>query len=149
MAKYFVINTEAAIYKDGKWLVGIRSKKESEAPGLLSFVGGTVDESDTANVDTLEHALIREVKEEVGIMVKVLDFVNDTSFVSKRGNNVLNIVFLCTITSGEPKISDTNEFEELIWLTTEEILKYSNVPKWLCDSLKKANDLITAQLKYD
>ena len=144
MAKYFAINTEAAIYKDGKWLVGVRSKKESEAPGLLSFVGGTVDESDTANVDTLEHALIREVKEEVGVVVEALDFVNDTSFVSKRGNNVLNVVFLCTISSGEPKISDTNEFEELIWLTTEEILEYPNVPKWLCDSLKKANDLITA-----
>ncbi len=140
---------EAAIYKDGKWLVGVRSKKESEAPGLLSFVGGTVDESDTANVDTLEHALIREVKEEVGVEVEVLDFVNNTSFVSKRGNNVLNVVILCTISSGEPKISDTNEFEELIWLTTEEILEYPNVPKWLCNSLKKANDLITAQLKYD
>lgn len=144
MAKYFVINMEAAIYKDGKWLVGVRSKKESEAPGLLSFVGGTVDESDTANVDTLEHALIREVKEEVGVVVEVLDFVNDTSFVSKRGNNVLNVVLLCTISSGKPKISDTNEFEELIWLTTEEILEYPNVPKWLCNSLKKANDLITA-----
>jgi len=144
MAKYFVINTEAAIYKDGKWLVGVRSKKESEAPGLLSFVGGTVDESDTANVDTLEYALIREVKEEVGVVIEVLDFVNDTSFVSKKGNNVLNVVFLCTTVSGEPKISDTNEFEELIWLTTEEILNYPNVPKWLCDSLKKANDLITA-----
>lgn len=137
MAKYFVINTEAAIYKDGKWLVGVRSKKEGEAPGLLSFVGGTVDESDTATVDTLEHALIREVKEEVGVVVEVLDFVKDTLFVSKRGNNVLNVVFLCTISSGEPKISDTNEFEELIWLTTEEILEYPNVPKWLCDSLKK------------
>ncbi|MHB8710086.1 MAG: NUDIX domain-containing protein [Minisyncoccota bacterium] len=144
MAKYFVINTEAAIYRDGKWLVGIRSKKESEAPGLLSFVGGTVDESDTTNVDTLEHALMREVKEEVGVVVEVLDFVIDTSFVSKRGNNVLNFVFLCTTVSGEPKISGTNEFEELIWLTTEEILNYPNVPTWLCASLRKANDLITA-----
>jgi len=56
----------------------------------------------------------------------------------------LNVVFLCTTASGEPKISDTNELEELIWLTTEEILNYPNVPKWLCDSLKKANQLITA-----
>ncbi|TSC58967.1 MAG: MutT/Nudix family protein [Parcubacteria group bacterium Greene0416_79] len=143
MARNFAINTEAAIYKDGKWLVGVRSKEESEAPGLLSFIGGTVDESDTANVDTLEHALIREVKEEIGVVVKVLDFVNDTSFVSKRGNNVLNVVFLCTTISGEPKISGTNELEELIWLTTEEILNYPNVPKWLCDSLKKAKELVT------
>jgi len=149
MAKNFVINTEAAIYKDGKWLVGVRSKKESEAPGLLSFIGGTVDELDIVNIDTLEHALIREVKEEVGVVVKVLDFVSDTSFVSKRGNNVLNVVFLCTTVSGEPKISDTNELEELIWLTTEEILNYPNVPKWLCDSLKKANDLISLNMKYD
>lgn len=144
MSRNFVINTEAAIYKDGKWLVGVRLKEESHAPGLLSFVGGTVDELDTANVDTLEHALIREVKEEIGVVVKVLDFVNDTSFVSKRGNNVLNVVFLCTTVSGEPKISDTNELEELIWLTTEEILNYPNVPNWLCDSVKKANNLVTA-----
>lgn len=143
MAKHFVINTEAAIFKDGKWLVGVRSMSESEAPGLLSFVGGTVEESDAANVDTLESALIREVKEEVGVVVEILDFVNDTSFVSKKGNNVLNVVFLCAISSGEPKISDTNEFEKLIWLTTEEILEYPSVPKWLCDSLIKAKDLMT------
>ena len=142
MAKYFVINTEAAIYRDGKWLVGIRSKKESEAPGLLSFIGGTVDNSDTDNVDTLEQALIREVKEEIGIEVKVVDFVNDTSFVSKKGNNVLNVVFLCSVESGEPEISDTEEMEELLWLTTDEILNYPNASKWLLDSLKKADSLV-------
>ena len=142
MAKYFVINTEAAIYRDGKWLVGVRSKKESEAPELLSFIGGTVDDSDTANVNTLEHALIREVEEEIGIKVKVVDFVNDTSFVSKKGNNVLNVVFLCSVESGEPEISDTEEMEELLWLTTDEILNYPNASKWLLDSLKKADSLV-------
>lgn len=143
MTKYFVINTEAAIFQNGKWLVGVRSKKESEAPGLLSFVGGTVDESDTSSVDTLEHALIREVEEEIGIKVKVVDFVNDTSFVSKKGNNVLNVVFVCEVESGEPAISDTEEVEELLWLTTDEILNYPNVPKWLCDSVSKAHLLMT------
>lgn len=142
MAKKFVINTEAAIFKDGKWLVGIRSKQESEAPGLLSFVGGTVDDADTENTETLESALIREVDEEVGVRIRVLDFVNDTSFVSKKGNNVLNIVFLCSVESGEPKISSTEEFEELLWLTKEEVFDYPNVPKWLCDSLQKADFLV-------
>jgi 8-oxo-dGTP diphosphatase len=149
MAKYFVINTEAAIFRNGKWLVGVRSKKESEAPGLLSFVGGTVDDSDTANIDTLEHALIREVGEEVGIGVKVLNFVNNTSFVSKKGNNVLNVVFLCSIDSGEPTISDTEEFEDLLWLTTEEILNYPNVPQWLCKSLKTADFLVNKSGKSE
>jgi 8-oxo-dGTP pyrophosphatase MutT (NUDIX family) len=149
MAKYFVINTEAAIFRNGKWLVGVRSKKESEAPGLLSFVGGTVDDSDTANMDTLEHTLVREVYEEVRIKVKVLDFVNNTSFVSKKGNNVLNVVFLCSIDSGEPTISDTEEFEELLWLTKEEILGYTNVPQWLCKSLNMADLLVNKPSKSE
>jgi len=83
MSKKFVINTEAAIYKDGKWLVGVRAKNENEAPELLSFVGGTVEYCD-ASADTLESAIIREVDEEIGVRVRVLDFVNDTSFVSKK-----------------------------------------------------------------
>jgi 8-oxo-dGTP diphosphatase len=143
MTKYFVINVEAAIFRNGKWLVGVRSKLESESPGLLAFVGGTVDSADTVPVETLENALAREVEEEVGVKVRVLSFVNDTSFVSKKGNNVLDVVFLCTIESGEPKVSDTKEFETLLWLTTEEVLQYPNVPKWLCNSILKADSLVT------
>lgn len=148
MTKHFVINVEAAIFRNGKWLVGVRSKLESEAPGLLAFVGGTVDDFDTATVDIFESALIREVEEEVGVRVRILDFVNDTSFVSKKGNNVLNIVFLCSIESGDPKISNTKEFEELLWLTKDEILQYTNVPKWLCNSLLKADSLVVARQAF-
>ncbi|MEK7564368.1 MAG: NUDIX domain-containing protein [Patescibacteria group bacterium] len=136
MTNHFIINTEAAIYKDGKWLVGLRSKNESEAPGLLSFIGGTVEHSDPTT-DTLENAVRREVEEEIGVKVRVLDFVNNTSFVSKKGNHVINIVFLCEITEGEPKISNTKEIDFLLWLATEEIVNYPNVPKWLCESLAK------------
>lgn len=138
MSNNFVINTEAAIYKDGKWLVGVRGKGESEAPGLLSFVGGTVEHTD-GSTDTLENALAREVQEEIGVTISVLDFVNDTSFVSKKGNHVINIVFLCTVVSGKPEIVDANENEELLWLTTEQVLNYPNVPLWLSESVKKAS----------
>lgn len=138
---YFVINTEAAIYKAGKWLVGIRSKNESEAAGLLSFVGGTVEYTDL-RTDTLEGAIVREIEEEINIKIKVIDFVNNTSFVSKKGNHVINAVFLCEIESGEPKISDTQEMESLEWLTQEEIINYPNAPVWLCESVKRAASLI-------
>lgn len=141
---YFVINTEAAIYKNGKWLVGIRSKNESEAAGLLSLVGGTVEHSDSS-IDTLEKAVVREIEEEINIKIKVLDFVNNTAFVSKKGNHVINIVFLCEVVSGEPEITDKQEMESLYWLTLEEILSYPNVPTWLCESIKRANNLIKNQ----
>lgn len=138
---YFVINTEAAIYREGKWLVGIRSKNESEAAGMISFVGGTVEHFDP-KIDTLEGAVAREVEEEIGLKVKAIDFINDTSFVSKKGNHVVNIVFLCEVVDGESVVSDTNEMESLQWLTTEELLNYPNAPVWICDSIKKADSLV-------
>ncbi len=143
ISNHFLINTEAAIYRDGKWLVCVRSKSESEAAGLLSFVGGTVEHTD-AREDTLESGLVREIQEEIGVRVAVKAFVNDTSFVSKKGNYVINIVFLCTIESGEPRIVATDELDDLLWLTTEEILAYPNVPPWLCVSVKKAHDILGA-----
>ena len=138
----FVINVEAAIHKNGKWLVGIRSKKEAHAGGLLSFVGGVVEHTDPL-VSTLESAVIREVKEEIDLEVKVIDFVNDTLFVSQKGNRVINMVFLCEVVSGEAKITHTEEMESLLWLTTEEILNFPHVPKWLCESVKIAGNKIS------
>ena len=140
MSNHFVINTEAAIYKDGKWLVGVRSQKESEAAGLLAFVGGTVEHTDSLT-DILESAVAREVEEEIGVKIKVLDFVNSSSFVSKKGNHVINIVFLCEIIEGEPTVMSEDEMDSLLWLTTEEIINYPNSPTWLWESLKKGDVL--------
>jgi ADP-ribose pyrophosphatase YjhB (NUDIX family) len=141
----FNVNTEAAIYKEGKWLVGVRSKHESEGAGLLAFVGGTVEHTD-ALVDILDSAVKREVKEEIGVEVRVLDFVNASSFVSKRGNHVINIVLMCEIIDGEPKISSAEEMDSLLWLTTEEILNHPNSPKWLHESIRKADEQIKKNL---
>lgn len=141
ITSYFIVNTEAAIHKKGKWLVGVRSKNESEAAGLLSFVGGKVEHFDSRN-DTLECAIVREVEEEINIRIKVLNFVNNSSFISKKGTFILNVVFLCEIETGEPKISDTREMESLHWLTTEEIINYPNSPVWICESVTRADSLV-------
>lgn len=141
MSNYFIINTEAAIYKEGRWLVGIRSANEDHASGLLSFVGGTVEHADP-NSETLESAVIREVQEEINLKVKVTDFVNDTHFVSSGGNHNINMVFLCEVVEGDPVISETQEMDSLHWLTTKEILDYPDAPIWLCESIKKADKLV-------
>lgn len=133
----FAVNTEAAIYNNGKWLVCVRSKQESEAPGALSFVGGTVEHSD-ARQDTLESAIVREVYEEIGVMVSVAGFINDSSFVSKKGNHVLNVVLFCEIVSGEPKAISPDEIESLYWMTSDEILNHELTTPWLCESIKRA-----------
>ena len=97
---------------------------------------------------SLEEALLREVKEEVGAEVFVEDFVNNTYFVSKKGNNVLNVVFLCSLKqeSQDPVITDTQEFDKLLWLSLEEVLEHPGSPQWLCDSLVKASALLNKGL---
>ena len=39
----FIVNTEAAIYRDGSYLLCRRSEKEEHAPGGLALIGGKVE----------------------------------------------------------------------------------------------------------
>ena len=84
---------------------------------------------------------LREIKEEIDVDIKVLDYVHNTSFVSKRGNHVINMVFLSEIISGDPKPMSEDETESLIWLSTQEIIDYPNVPPWLLVSIKLADEI--------
>ncbi|MCK4327244.1 MAG: NUDIX domain-containing protein [Candidatus Diapherotrites archaeon] len=76
--------------------------------------------------ETLEHALKREIMEEVGIeievvrLLKVQDFINDPSFHKKK--HFVFLDFLCRFVSGEPKV-DGIELTEYKWLTPEEALE--------------------------
>jgi 8-oxo-dGTP diphosphatase len=62
----FYVNVEGAVFKDDKWLIIGRSMKEEHAGGLLSLVGGTV-ENEGNTKDILERTIKRELFEEVGI----------------------------------------------------------------------------------
>lgn len=46
----FIVNMEGAVYKDDKWHVIKRSEKEEHAGGLLSLVGGTVENEGNAKI---------------------------------------------------------------------------------------------------
>ena len=63
-AKLYVVNVEAAIYKDDKWLMGKRSETEDHAPGELALIGGKIETTGIEN-HILEKALTREVMEEL------------------------------------------------------------------------------------
>jgi 8-oxo-dGTP diphosphatase len=109
---------------------------------LLSLVGGKVDiEGNSSNI--LERTVIREILEEVGLMVKdSLTYVHSTSFVTDTGHNVVDIVFLCEYESGEAIPLSSDEVEKVLWLTTEEILNHPKAPIYLKDSIKQAEALL-------
>jgi 8-oxo-dGTP diphosphatase len=119
-----IVNVEGAIYKNEKWMLIKRSEKEEHAGGLLSLVGGKVENEGNSS-DILERTLKREIFEEVGIEVSNLRYVNSSSFVSDSGLNVVDIVFLCDHESGEPYAKSPDEVDGVIWMTTQQILSNS------------------------
>ena len=138
----FVLNVEGAVYREGKWLVIERSTKEEHAGGLLSLVGGTV-ENEGFSKDLLERTLKRELFEEVGITIKDdVKYVRNTSFVLPDGREVLDLVFYCEIATGEPFAKSQDEVAAVYWMTTEEILAHPNAPIWLKESVQEAEHTI-------
>jgi 8-oxo-dGTP diphosphatase len=126
----FIVNVEAAIHRDGQWLLIRRSEKEEHAAGQLSLVGGKCDPEGVSN-DILERTLIREVEEEVGTVIGGLTYVNSSSFVTDTGINVVDIVFLCQIESGKPYPKSPDEVDEVLWMSTSEILVNEEIPDYL------------------
>lgn len=141
----FIVNVEGVVRKNDKWLIIERSKKEEHAGSLLSLVGGKVEKEGNSS-DILEGTLRREILEEVGVNVKDgLSYIHSPSFVTNKGESVVDIVSLCEYESGEAFSKSTDEVENVLWLTTEEVLSYPNSPIYLKESINRAETLIRIQ----
>lgn len=136
----FIVNVEAAIYRNEKWLIVQRSDKEEHAAGELALVGGKVDDEGNST-DILERTLIREVEEEVGVTVSNLAYVNSSSFVTDSGVSVIDIVFLCSYEAGEPYAKDPEEVANIGWMSTEEIISSKDIPPYLKENIQLAERL--------
>ncbi|PFG05314.1 NUDIX domain-containing protein [Bacillus sp. es.034] len=137
----FVVNVEGAIHRDGKWLLVMRSEKEEHAGGTLSLVGGKC-EMEGVSSDILERTLIREIFEEVDCEVTGLKYVNSSSFDTDSGIHVIDIVFLCHHKTGEPFAKSTEEVDDVIWMTTLEILAHPELPVYLKENIKLADKML-------
>lgn len=137
----YIVNVEAAIYENDKWLIIKRSEEEEHAPGLLSMVGGKV-EIKTPEANVLEETLKREIMEEVGIEVSnEMHYLESKSFISDKGQVVIDIVFLCKYETGEAKCKSIHEVSEIYWMSSSDILENKSAPIWLKESIEKAENL--------
>lgn len=137
----FAVNVEGAIHRNGKWLLIRRSEKEEHAGGSLSLVGGQCDIEGFSS-DILERTLEREIFEEVGCKVSSLKYVNSSSFVTDSGVNVIDIVFLCHHRSIEPFAKSVDEVDEILWMTTDEILDHTELPDYLKENIGLADKML-------
>ena len=108
----------ALIWKNNKFM--ICQRPAHKARGLLwEFVGGKVESGETK-----EQALIRECKEELGILLSVDDvFMN---VVHEYPDIMVHLtLFNATISEGEPKRIEHNDIR---WITSSEISNYEFCP---------------------
>ena len=130
----FVVNTQCAVVRDGRYLMIVRGEGVKQAPGVLAFPGGKVEIADGPG-DVLESAVRREVLDETGITVSPgLEYVRSSAFTMADGSAVVDVLFLADYEAGKPQIIAPEEVSEIRWMAADEILAHGRTPPWLvCD----------------
>jgi 8-oxo-dGTP diphosphatase len=104
----------AVICRDGKILI-TRRPDTVHLPGFWEFPGGKVEAG-----ETLKAALMREIREEVGLDVIVFNQCLSIEHEYPRKSVRLNF-FYCTIVAGEPRAIEVAEFS---WISPPELSAY-------------------------
>lgn len=85
--------------------------------------------------ETLEHAVIRETKEETDLEVEVIRLMGVCDHIIKNENaHWVAMSYLCKIKKGEPKIMEPNKAFDMKWF------KLNDLPEKLTITAKKALD---------
>lgn len=106
-----------------------------------SLPGGAVE-----NDETLEQAVIREVKEETNLIIEVKEVlaVNEALFEGK-GHHTIFITFKAKVIEGEIKIIDKEEIIEIEWVEIQRANKLMPYYPNGVDSLIKSSSLYIFQ----
>lgn len=83
--------------------------------------------------ELLEHAVIREAKEELGVEIEVIRLMGVCDHIILEENaHWVAMSYLCKIRSGEPKIMEPDKASDLQWFPLD------NLPDHLTITTKKA-----------
>jgi 8-oxo-dGTP diphosphatase len=126
----------AAIFRDGKILLVRRAR--SPAKGLYSLPGGRVEFG-----ETLHAALHREVDEETGLKIEIVDLAGWREVVpgATGSEHYLIMSFAARWNSGEPVLND--ELDDFRWLAPDALGELS-ITAGLQDVIRSARRLLGA-----
>jgi 8-oxo-dGTP diphosphatase len=91
--------------------------------GMWSIPGGEVEFG-----ETIEDAVKREVKEELGVEIEIVKPIGHWDQVLKKSKIHWHCIsFLCKIRSGTPKIMEPEKFNKLKWWPIKKIPKNAGI----------------------
>jgi len=140
----------AIVVKDGRFLVTKRVATKRRFPNRWTVPGGKLETDDYINLpkdtrdywyNVLEKVLRREVREEVGIDIKNIEYVTSLATVHADGAPSLVISCVADWDSGEVVLQE-DECDEFAWVTLEEAKEYD-----LLDGIY--DELVMAQNQID
>lgn len=122
----------AIIQKQGKFLIIQRSKSKKRFPLRWTVPGGRLETDDYVRLlkdsadywyNVLEKALEREVREEVGLEIKNVQYL--TSLATVHSDGAPSLVISCLVDWGRGKVKlQKEEAENFAWVSLKEARKY-------------------------
>lgn len=116
----FSLAVKGILCKDEKILVLKRSITDDHKPGVWETPGGGMEQ-----MESPQEALVRELFEETGLQVNVLEPFNVFTFKKDNGEFKIGITFLCEYVSGAVVLS--HEHTEYKWIDPQEFAKLGSV----------------------
>ena len=135
---YIGIGVGAAIFnKDGQLLIARRGPKARNEQGKWEIPGGSVEFG-----ETLKQALKREVKEELGIEIELVELLGIFDhIIHEEKQHWISPTYICKLTKGTPKIVEPEKCDDIGWFSLKDA-------KQLNLSLITKNDLMLLEEKY-
>ncbi len=123
----------AIILKDGKFLIVRRAATKKRFPSMWTVPGGKFEVEDYINFpkdtesywyNVLERTLRREVKEEVNLEIKNIEYLTSLAAIHPDGNPSLVISCTADYSSGNIKIEE-GELDDYAWVILKEAKNYN------------------------
>ena len=115
-----MIKVVAAILKKEDKILIAKKREGKPLAGMWEFPGGKIEEGETP-----EESLIRELREEMDIKIKVKEYVGQSIYDYGDGKVISLKGFTAEIVEGNIKLTDHDEYK---WVTLEEIYNYKVAP---------------------
>jgi 8-oxo-dGTP diphosphatase len=114
MKNKIVIAVKGIILNNGQILIVKRNKNDEVGADAWECVGGKIEFG-----EELEAALIREVKEEVGLDITIEKLLYATTFLTNPTRQVVILTYLCRSDMRHVRLS--TEHSDYLWVTKSQL----------------------------